>query len=129
GHYVGKLEGFRFHPDLSDSGAAAKTLLAAAQRVLRGEIARRVGLLEQAEDADFALTLEGAVAWRGAPIGRLVPGAEVLAPKVEARPSDFFAGDQRETVRKRLAAFVESHLRGGLAALFQACDAQLSGTA
>ncbi len=44
GHYVGKLEGFRFHPDLAASGEAAKTLLAAAQRVLRGEIARLVAL-------------------------------------------------------------------------------------
>ena len=40
GHYVGRLEGFRFHPDPAASGAASKTLLAAAQRVLRGEIAR-----------------------------------------------------------------------------------------
>ena len=53
----------------------------------------------------------------------------ILAPKVEARPSDFFAGDQRETVRKRLAAFVEAQLRHGLAALFQAREAPLSGTA
>jgi len=129
GHYAGKLEGFRFRPDLSASGAAAKTLLAASQRVLRGEIARRVKLLERADDSDFALTPDGAVTWRGGPVGKLVPGAEILAPKVEAAPSDFFAGDQRETVRRRLAAFVEAHLRHGLAALFQAREAPLSGTA
>ncbi|HXP12913.1 MAG TPA: helicase-related protein, partial [Stellaceae bacterium] len=129
GHYVGRLEGFRFHPDLADSIASAKTLLAAAQRVLRGEIARRVKLLERANDSDFSLTPEGAITWRGGVVGRLVRGAEVLAPKVEANPSDFFVSDQRETVRKRLAAFVEAQLRHGLAALFQAREAPLSGTA
>ncbi len=129
GHYVGLLEGFRFHPDLSDSGVASKTLLAAAQRVLRGEIARRVKQLERANDSDFALTPDGAVAWRGGLVGKLVPGTEILAPKAVANPSDFFAGEQRETVRKRLAAFVEAQLRHGLAPLFQAREAPLSGTA
>jgi ATP-dependent RNA helicase SUPV3L1/SUV3 len=127
GHYVGRLEGFRFHPDLADSSAGTKALIAAAQRVLRGEIARRVNLLERANDSDFDLTPAGAVTWRGGQVGRLLPGASSLAPKVEARHSDFFVGEQRETVRRRLAAFVAAHLRSKLAALFQARAAQLSG--
>jgi len=127
GHDVGRLDGFRFRPDLADSSAGTKALIAAAQRVLRGEIAQRVNLLERAEDAEFDLTPAGAVTWRGGDVGRLAPGSSALAPKVEARHSDFFAGEQREIVRRRLAAFVAAHLRGKLAALFQARESPLSG--
>jgi ATP-dependent RNA helicase SUPV3L1/SUV3 len=129
GHYVGQLAGFRFHPDPASSGLASKTLLTAAQRVLRGEIARRAGFLERADDSEFDLTRDGAIAWRGAPVGRLAACAGILAPKAEANPSDFFAGDQREAVRKRLSAFIESHLRRSLAPLFQAREAPLGGAA
>jgi ATP-dependent RNA helicase SUPV3L1/SUV3 len=41
GHHVGRLDGFRFLPDRAASSEEAKTLLAAANRVLRGEIAAR----------------------------------------------------------------------------------------
>ncbi len=126
GHYVGRLDGFRFRPDFAASGEAAKTLLAAAQRVLRREIARRVARLAAAPDSEFALEPAGTVTWRGGPVGRLVPGSHALQPRVEAMASDFFEGGQREIVRRRLAAFVAAHLRQRLAALFRAPEADLS---
>jgi len=129
GHYVGRLDGFRFGPDLSASGDAARTLLAAAQRVLRGEIARRVARLAAAPDGEFTLAATGTLAWRGGVVGRLAAGGHALHPRVEALPSDFFEGDQREIVRRRLAAFVGAHLRRRLAALFRARDAELSAPA
>jgi len=129
GHYVGRLDGFRFRPDLSASGDAARTLLAAAQRVLRGEIARRVARLAAATDGEFTLAVTGTLAWRGGVVGRLAAGGHALHPRVEALPSDFFEGDQREIVRRRLAAFVGAHLRRRLAALFRARDAELSAPA
>ena len=129
GHYVGRLDGFRFRPDLAASGDAARTLLAAAQRVLRGEIARRVARLAAAPDGEFTLAATGTLAWRGGVVGRLAAGGHALHPRVEALPSDFFEGDQREIVRRRLAAFVGAHLRRRLAALFRARDAELSAPA
>jgi len=129
GHYVGRLDGFRFRPDLAASGDAARTLLAAAQRVLRSEIARRVARLAAAPDGEFTLAATGALAWRGGTVGRLAAGGHALHPRVEALPSDFFEGEQREVVRRRLAAFVAAHLRRRLAALFRARDAELSAPA
>ncbi|MDE2228186.1 MAG: disulfide oxidoreductase [Alphaproteobacteria bacterium] len=129
GHYVGRLDGFRFRPDLSASGDVARTLLAAAQRVLRGEIARRVAHLAAAPDGEFTLDPTGTLAWKGGTVGRLAAGAHPLHPRVEAMPSDFFEGEQRETVRRRLAAFAAAHLRHRLAALFRAHDAALSAPA
>ncbi len=129
GHFVGRLDGFRFRPDLSASGDSAKTLLVAAQRVLRGEIARRVARLTAAPDDAFALDDRGAIAWSGGTVGHLTAGAHALQPRVEALASDYFEGDHRETVRRRLAAFAAAHLRRRLDALFRARDAELSAPA
>jgi ATP-dependent RNA helicase SUPV3L1/SUV3 len=129
GHYVGRLDGFRFRPDLAASDEAAKTLLAAAQRVLRGEIGRRVARLAAAPDHEFRLTANGTLAWKGGAVGRLGAGAHALQPRVEALASDFFEGEQREAVRRRLAAFAAADLRQRLAPLFHARDAELPAPA
>jgi len=129
GHYVGRLDGFRFVPDASAAGAETKTLLAAANRVLRGEIASRAKRLAEAPDSEFVLEQGGAVTWRGGTVGKLLPGDTALAPRVEALPGDFLEGDLREGVRRRLAAFLRDHLRRGLAPLHRALDAELGGAA
>ncbi|HKW53775.1 MAG TPA: helicase-related protein, partial [Stellaceae bacterium] len=114
GHYVGRLDGFRFVPDAVAAGDESKTLIAAANRVLRGEIAARAQLLVGAADGDFALTPDRGVTWRGGAVGRLLRGDTALAPKVEALPGDFLEGDLRESVRRRLAAFVRHAIAQGL---------------
>ena len=129
GHYVGKLDGFRFIPDPGAAGSEAKTLLAAANRVLRGEIAARAQRLAAAPDGEFALAADGAVTWRGGAVGRLLPGESVLAPRIEALPGDFLEGDLRESVRRRLAEFLRVALHRGLAPLFRAREAELGGAA
>jgi ATP-dependent RNA helicase SUPV3L1/SUV3 len=129
GHYVGRLDGFRFLPDDQAAGAETKTLLAAANRVLRGEIAARARRLAAAENAEFALTPSGTVTWRGGTVGRLARGDAALQPRVEALPGDFLEGDLREGVRRRLADFVRDALRHGLAPLFRAREASLEAAA
>ncbi len=57
GAYVGRLDGFRFVPDAVD-GEAMRTLIAAANRVLRGEVAARARRL--AADADEAFAIDAA---------------------------------------------------------------------
>ncbi len=129
GHYVGRLEGFRFIPDPTAAGGEAKTLLAAANRVLRGEIAQRARQLAAADDSTFALGEEGSLTWRGGLVGRLLPGDAPLNPRVEALPGEFLEGDLREGVRRRLAAFLGTALARGLEPLFRARTAELSGAA
>ncbi|MDB5408205.1 MAG: helicase [Rhodospirillales bacterium] len=129
GHFVGSLEGFRFAPDQEAGGEAARHLLVAANRVLRGEIARRARRLAAAPDAAFALTPTAMITWDGAPVGRLLPGEGVLAPRVEPLPGDFLDGDLREMVRLRLADFVRDTIERRLAPIFRARAAELSGAA
>jgi ATP-dependent RNA helicase SUPV3L1/SUV3 len=129
GHYVGRLEGFRFRPDTSASDEAARTLLAAANRVLRGEIAARSKQLIAAPGEEFALTQEGLLLWHGGPVGRLVAGDRVSEPRIEVLPAEFLEGPQREGVRKRLAEFVRGELRQRLMPLCRLAEASLEGAA
>src|SRR5713101_9614813 len=129
GHYVGRLDGFRFVPDAVAAGDESKTLLAAANRVLRGEIAARAQLLAAAPDGEFALTPDRGITWRGGAVGRLLRGDSALAPKVEALPGDFLEGDVRDSVRRRLTEFVRHAIAHGLRSLLRARDADLAGAA
>ncbi len=129
GHYVGRLEGFRFVPDAIGAGAEAKTLLAAANRVLRGEIAARAAQLAAAEDVEFTLTSDGGLAWRGGAVARLIAGESALAPKIELLPADFLEGEPREAVRRRLSRAIGTLLQEGLRPLFRAREAALEGAA
>ena len=128
GQYVGRLDGFRFIPDTGAATGEAKTLLAAANRVLRGEIAARAQRLVAAADGEFALAAD-ALLWRGGAVGRLLPGDTALMPRVEALPGDFLEGGLRESVRRRLAEFLRDAIERGLAPLFRAREATLGGAA
>ena len=129
GHYVGRLDGFRFVPDEAAELGERRTLLAAANRVLRGEIAARARELAEAGDAEFELAATGQIRWRGGAVGRLLPGESALGPRVEPLPSDFLEGHLRDGVRQRLAAFLAEALERGLPALYRARGAELGGPA
>ena len=126
GSYVGRLDGFRFVPDARD-GAESRMLTAAANRVLRGEIAARAGRLAAADDAAFALDAAGGLVWAGGLVGRLAAGEEPLAPRVEVLAGDFLDGAARERVRQRLQLFVKTEIGRRLAPLHALRDLPLSG--
>ena len=130
GHYVGRLDGFRFVPDTHANLGAQKTLLAAANRVLRGEIAARARELARAPDAEFELAQDGAVAWRGRR-GRPPPaGRERASPEGRGAARRFPRG---QSARHGAAAAgpLRRRIRSqrGLGALFRARDAALAGPA
>jgi ATP-dependent RNA helicase SUPV3L1/SUV3 len=129
GEYVGRLTGFRFVPDAVGSGDEARTLLAAANRVLRGEIATRARQLAADKDAAFGIEEDGTVSWAGGPVGRLLPGDAALAPRVDVLPGEFLEGDLREMVRRRLTAFVRDEIRRVLGPLFVASEDEMKGPA
>ena len=126
GSYVGRLEGFRFVPDAAD-GEVMRTLITAANRVLRGEIGARANRLIADEDAAFTLDRTGAVLWRDGPVGRLAAGDTMLTPRVEVRAGDFLEGEARDRVRRRLQAFVKGDVERRLKPLFAADELSLAG--
>jgi len=123
GHPVGRIDGFRFEPDASLGGADKRLVLRAARRALGGEMPRRVARVESAPDAELALQPDGVITWRAAPIARLRQGSALLAPAIEIIDSEFLDGAQRETLRARLARYVESVIAHDLMPLFAAARA------
>jgi len=106
GHAVGQVRGFVFHPDPEATGVGRQAVLRAARRALAGEIPRQVLALEGDGDDAFAFTEAGRIAWRGAEVARLAPGADPLRPIVVVPAGDFLDGAQRERIRARLAAWL-----------------------
>ncbi|MGH7092510.1 MAG: helicase-related protein, partial [Stellaceae bacterium] len=128
GASVGHLRGFRFVPDAVDE-AALRTLLTAANRVLRDEITRRARRLAADGDKAFQIDPAGVLLWHGEPVGRLVAGDTMLIPKVEVASGNFLEGEPRERVRQRLALFVKGETERRLAPLFALQQAPLDGVA
>jgi len=128
GAEVGRLDGFRFIPDTCE-GAEARTLLTAANRVLRNEIAARARHLANDTDEAFALDASGRLQWRGGLVGRIVAGDTIVSPRVEVQAGEFLEGEARERVRQRLQAFVKAEIERRLEPLFKLQALPLEGIA
>ncbi len=119
GTYIGRLNGLHFVPDAVD-GAEARTLIAAASRVLREEVAARMQRLAADTDEVFAIDPDGMLRWRGSAVGRLAAGGQLLTPRVDPLTGDFVEGEAREKIRQRLQAFLRAEIERRLAPLFAA---------
>ncbi|MBV9015072.1 MAG: disulfide oxidoreductase [Alphaproteobacteria bacterium] len=128
GEPVGRLDGFRFLPDAAET-SAIRTLLTAANRVLRSEVAARARRLAAEDDEAFSLDMAGRLQWRGGLVGRLIAGEGILTPRVEVQTGDFLDGELRERVRQRLHQFVKGEIERRLAPLFALQALPLEGIA
>jgi ATP-dependent RNA helicase SUPV3L1/SUV3 len=128
GLVAGRLEGFRFAPE-PGLKEKARGLLAAANRVLRESIVERVRLFAAEADDAFRLGDERSLLWREARVARIAKGEDALHPRVDVLASELLDPPLRETVRRRLAAWLEGHLRARLGPLFTLREAQLGGQA
>jgi ATP-dependent RNA helicase SUPV3L1/SUV3 len=126
GAYVGRIDGLRFVPDSVD-GVDGRMLVAAAGRVLRGEIAARTRLLATDPDDAFTIGVGGELRWRGGVVGRLVAGEKLSSPRAEPSAGDLIDGEARERVRRRLQLFLRNEIERRLAPLFAAQALPLGG--
>ncbi len=110
GEAIGTLDGFRFTPDPAARAGEKRMLLAAAERHLPREFARRCAALVAAPDAEFALAFDGAlpprILWNGARVGKLTAGRDALNPRVETdRALEGVPFADRRAVADRLGAW------------------------
>src|SRR5476651_1731872 len=120
GEHLGRIEGFRFVPDATEEQTDQKAVLTAALRALCENLPARLAAFTASPDGELVFDSQLRICWGGGPIARLLPSGDVLAPKVEALPSDLLDGPAREDVRKRAAAWVETRIRLGLSELMDA---------
>jgi ATP-dependent RNA helicase SUPV3L1/SUV3 len=120
GEHLGRIEGFRFVPDTTGEQTDQKAVLSAALRALRENLPTRLQAFTAAPDGELVFDAQLRICWGGGPIARLLSSGDILAPKVEALPSDLLDGPAREDVRKRAATWVETRIRLGLSELMDA---------
>ena len=128
GECVGRIEGFRLCLDDGLDKETSRPLLAAARRALRAEMPRRLQRMEADDDGCFRL--EGdRLFWRGQAVASLKGGDDLLAPRVVPLLGIELEGGDRERLRRRLAHWLDRHLRRRLGPLFALRDADLKGPA
>ncbi|CAA0108113.1 Uncharacterised protein [Starkeya nomas] len=110
GHVIGHLLGFQFAADASAGGPEAKALRAAAQKGLAGEIEARAARLSEAPDDAFVLSSDGTLRWIGDPVAKLIPGEEVLAPRLKIIADEHLTGTARDSVQARLDLWLKAHI-------------------
>ncbi|UWP90471.1 helicase-related protein [Aliiroseovarius crassostreae] len=130
GQFVGRLEGFRFSQDASQSPEEAKTLRAASLQALAPEFHLRADRFYNAPDTEMDFTEQGGLMWGEYAVGKLVKGDDVLKPRVEAFVDEEAGADVAEKVARRLQHFIDRKV----AALFEPLlamqkDETLSGLA
>jgi ATP-dependent RNA helicase SUPV3L1/SUV3 len=118
GHVIGRLDGFRFAPEATAASADGKALAAAAQRALAGEIEARATRLSHAPDSQFVLASNGLIRWMGEPVAKLLPGDNIVRPRVRVLADEHLSGAALEHVQTRLDLWTRTHIERVLAPLF-----------
>jgi ATP-dependent RNA helicase SUPV3L1/SUV3 len=129
GQFLGRIDGFRFVPDIAASQGDQRAVMSAALRVLRQDMPARLQRFAEAPDSEFDILPDLRIGWRGAAVAYLQPGPDILAPKIEVLPSDLLDGPGRETVRKRSADWLNGLIAKHLAELLAGRDADIGPAA
>jgi len=123
-HYVGKLEGFCFTPDLAAAGVHGKAARNAAAKVLVHELAARSDRLAAAPDTAFTLAREGQVIWENQEIGRLAAGEDPLKPNFTLFSDEHLAAIDKENITTRIETWLAHYIEVRLKPLVEIAKAE-----
>ncbi|WKW52364.1 helicase-related protein [Rhodomicrobium lacus] len=124
-HYVGKLEGFCFTPDLeATSGINGKAARNAAAKVLVHELAARADRLASAPDTGFTLTREGRIVWENQEIGKLAASEDPLKPTFVLNSDEHLAAIDKENIGKRVDTWLQHYIEVRLKPLVEIAKAE-----
>lgn len=115
GEAIGTLKGFQFKVDPVAKASDHRMLLAAAEKHLRAELARRATALAEGDDSALSLVAEpGALprlAWHGNPVATLAKGPTLVQPAVQIDPSlRRLEPAQVQAISERLHRFIAAQL-------------------
>ena len=125
GEVIGRLDGFRFTADPAARAGEKKMLLAAAERHLPRELARRGAALATVADDQLGLAFDAELPprllWQGARVAVLRPGRDALNPRVELdRSLDGISPAERQRIAERLGVWLAAARDRQLAPLSRA---------
>jgi ATP-dependent RNA helicase SUPV3L1/SUV3 len=112
---IGRLDGFAFTPDAGARHEDTRRLIAAADRRLAGERARRARALAASEDGAFALLTDAGkppvILWAGREIARFEPTRELLRPRLQLeRAAAALDPGSRDLIFARLHRWLEDRI-------------------
>ena len=114
---IGRLDGFAFTVDPTARTGDRKRLLAAAERRLPKERARRAATLVAAPDTAFAFDAD-AIRWAGQVVARLLPGRSLIEPRIKGDAAlDALSAIDRDQVLARIECWLTTTLDRPLAPL------------
>ena len=116
GEEVGRLDGFTFTPDISDSDEKAM-ILAAARKGLPEEIERRVRAVLASADEAFKLQADGTILWRDSHLAKCLKSDNPYAPHIVMVDAELVSTDQMARMQERVEAFMKDHVAFILAPL------------
>ncbi len=112
GEFVGRLAGFQFQQDSSNTPDAAKTLRQASLQALAPEYHLRSERFYNAPDTEIDFTEQGGLMWGEHAVGKLIAGADPLSPQVKAFVDEEAGTDIIEKVTRRLQHFIDRKIDG-----------------
>ncbi len=107
GEFVGRLEGFQFRQDKDATGQETKTIKSAALQALKPNFHLRVDRFYNAQDTGIDFTEQGDLMWETQAIGKLVPGDDILKPRITVLVDDEAGADVMQKVQRRLQHFID----------------------
>jgi ATP-dependent RNA helicase SUPV3L1/SUV3 len=119
-----ELRGFQIAP--AESAVAAGAADPADEEVRKAELAKelaaRAARFAEAVDESLTLASDGAIRWLGDPVARLAPGEATLKPRAIVLADDALSAEGKETVERRVAQWLDAHVRKTLAPLPQLAE-------
>ncbi|HSF96168.1 MAG TPA: helicase-related protein, partial [Thermohalobaculum sp.] len=103
GHFVGRLDGFRFTVDETATDDESKNLRSASLAALQAELGRRADKLYVSPDTEIEVTEQGGLMWGADAVGRLEKGDSPLAPRIKVFVDDIAEQAVAEKVERRLS--------------------------
>ncbi|SKB53167.1 ATP-dependent RNA helicase SUPV3L1/SUV3 [Sphingopyxis flava] len=115
GEPIGTLAGFQFKVDAQARASDHRLLLAAAEKHLRGELARRAAALAEGDGSALTLISEAGapprIAWHGDVIATLAKGTTLVQPAILLEPAlRRLEPPQVQAIAERLQTFVAEQL-------------------
>ena len=121
---IGRIDGFAFTVDPAARTGDRKRLIAAAERRLPKERARRAAALVAAPDTAFALDTDRlAITWDGHVVARLTAGRTLIEPRLRIDAAlDTLSALDRDRVMARIESWLDTTMRRSLASLMAMTD-------
>jgi ATP-dependent RNA helicase SUPV3L1/SUV3 len=143
GMAVGRLQGLRFTHDaggpdsngglagggIAGGGIAERNWRSYANRALIQAVEARSAEIAGSPDGDFTLSDDALINWRGQGVARLVPGVDVLTPRLKLLDGNELCPASRTAAQTRLGAWLNQHRNACLGALMRVQGAEQAGPA